>query len=64
MAIGKTLDKTLYHDYDQTPHLLMGGLTRMGKTVFLKVLVTSLIKSQSYIHFFIIDLKEEGLEFS
>ena len=65
VAIGKTLEKTLYHDFDQTPHLLMGGLTRMGKTVFLKVLVTSLIKSNpNYTHFFIIDLKEEGLEFS
>ncbi|KAA0782804.1 FtsK/SpoIIIE domain-containing protein [Bacillus sp. BPN334] len=65
VAIGKTLDKTLYHDFDQTPHLLMGGLTRMGKTVFLKVLVTSLIKSNpNHTHFFIIDLKEEGLEFS
>ncbi|MED3526418.1 FtsK/SpoIIIE domain-containing protein [Bacillus thuringiensis] len=65
VAIGKTLEKTLYHDFDQTPHLLMGGLTRMGKTVFLKVLVTSLIKSNpNHTHFFIIDLKEEGLEFS
>lgn len=65
VAIGKTLDKTLYHDFDQTPHLLMGGLTRMGKTVFLKVLVTTLIKSNpNHTHFFIIDLKEEGLEFT
>ncbi|SFD17893.1 DNA segregation ATPase FtsK/SpoIIIE, S-DNA-T family [Bacillus sp. 491mf] len=65
VAIGKTLDTTLYHNFDQTPHLLMGGLTRMGKTVFLKVLVTSLIKSNpNHTYFFIIDLKEEGLEFA
>ncbi|WP_440604612.1 FtsK/SpoIIIE domain-containing protein [Bacillus sp. GB_SG_008] len=65
VAIGKTLDRTLYHDFDQTPHMLLGGLTRMGKTVFLKVLITSLVKSNpNHAHFFIIDLKEEGLEFT
>ena len=38
--------------------MTLGGLTRMGKTVFLKNVVTSLITAQAdYTHLFIIDLK-------
>lgn len=60
---GKSLEELIYHDFDKTPHMTLGGLTRMGKTVFLKNVVTSLITAQAdYTHLFIIDLKG-GLEF-
>src|SRR5690242_18873894 len=53
----------IYHDFDKTPHMTLGGLTRMGKTVFLKNVVTSLTLAQpEHIHLYIIDLKG-GLEF-
>ncbi|MCQ6343892.1 FtsK/SpoIIIE domain-containing protein [Bacillus cereus] len=63
VPIGQSLEQLMYHDFDQTPHMTLGGLTRMGKTVFLKNLMTSLITAQAeYTHLFIIDLKG-GLEF-
>ncbi|WP_035430836.1 FtsK/SpoIIIE domain-containing protein [Bacillus sp. UNC322MFChir4.1] len=63
VPIGQSLEKLVYHDFDKTPHMTLGGLTRMGKTVFLKNVVTSLITAQpKNIHLHIIDLKG-GLEF-
>ncbi|WP_418922140.1 FtsK/SpoIIIE domain-containing protein, partial [Bacillus thuringiensis] len=63
VPMGQSLEKLIYHDFDKTPHMTLGGLTRMGKTVFLKNVVTSLILAQpEYIHLYIIDLKG-GLEF-
>lgn len=65
VPMGQSLEKLLSRDFDKTPHMVIGGLTRMGKTVFLKVLLTTLIESNpDHAHFFLIDLKEEGLEFS
>ncbi|MBJ8055775.1 cell division protein FtsK [Bacillus cereus] len=64
VMVGKALDKYVYHDFEKTPHMCVSGMTRFGKTVFLKNLMTSLILQQSqHVNFFIIDLKE-GLEFS
>ncbi|MCI0768130.1 FtsK/SpoIIIE domain-containing protein [Bacillus sp. TL12] len=64
VMMGKALDKHVYHDFEKTPHMCVSGMTRFGKTVFLKNVVTSLILQQpEYVKFFIIDLKE-GLEFS
>jgi len=63
VPIGQSLEQLMYHDFDQTPHMTLGGLTRMGKTVFLKNVMTSLITAQADdTHLFIIDLKG-GLEF-
>lgn len=63
MPIGQSLERLIYHDFDKTPHMTLGGLTRMGKTVFLKNVVISLITAQpNHIHLYIIDLKG-GLEF-
>ncbi|CUB59208.1 DNA translocase FtsK [Bacillus subtilis] len=63
VPIGQSLEQLMYHDFDKTPHMTLGGLTRMGKTVFLKNVMTSLITAQAeYTHLFIIDLKG-GLEF-
>ncbi|MGY2609462.1 FtsK/SpoIIIE domain-containing protein [Bacillus pretiosus] len=63
VPMGQSLEKLIYHDFDKTPHMTLGGLTRMGKTVFLKNVVTSLTLAQpDRIHLYIIDLKG-GLEF-
>lgn len=64
VMMGKALDKHVYHDFEKTPHMCVAGMTRFGKTVFLKNVMTSLILQQpQHVKFFIIDLKE-GLEFS
>lgn len=63
VPMGQSLEKLIYHDFDKTPHMALGGLTRMGKTVFLKNVFTSLTLAQpEHIHLYIIDLKG-GLEF-
>ena len=63
VPMGQSLEKLIYHDFDKTPHMTLGGLTRMGKTVFLKNVFTSLtLAKPDHIHFYIIDLKG-GLEF-
>ncbi|OQR57903.1 FtsK/SpoIIIE domain-containing protein [Bacillus sp. CDB3] len=63
VPMGQSLEKLIYHDFDKTPHMTLGGLTRMGKTVFLKNVVTSLTLAQpETIHLYVIDLKG-GLEF-
>lgn len=63
VLIGKTLDESMYHDFDKVPHMTIAGMTRYGKTVLIKNLVTNLILQQAQnVHFFIIDLKA-GLEF-
>lgn len=65
VPMGQSLEKLIYHDFDKTPHMVLGGLTRMGKTVFLKVLLTTLIEANpENAHVYLIDLKEKGLEFS
>ncbi|WP_426981349.1 FtsK/SpoIIIE domain-containing protein [Bacillus pseudomycoides] len=63
VLIGKTLDESMYHDFDKVPHLTIAGMTRYGKTVLIKNLVTNLsLQQPKNVHFFIIDLKA-GLEF-
>lgn len=64
VPVGKTYEGILYHDFDKYPHMLIGGVTRFGKTVFLKELLYTLLKSQpDEVNVFILDLKG-GLEFS
>lgn len=64
VVIGKALDRMMYHDFEKTPHMCVSGMTRFGKTVFLKNIMTSLILQQpDYVKLYVIDLKE-GLEFS
>ena len=63
VPIGQSLEQLIYHDFDKTPHMTLGGLTRMGKDCIPKECMTSLITAQAeYTHLFIIDLKG-GLEF-
>ncbi|EEM02284.1 FtsK/SpoIIIE ATPase [Bacillus pseudomycoides] len=65
VPVGQSLERIIYHDFDETPHMAVGGLIRMGKTVFLKNLFATLsLANPNHAHFYLIDLKEEGLEFS
>ncbi|MDF1507610.1 FtsK/SpoIIIE domain-containing protein [Robertmurraya sp. DFI.2.37] len=62
VPIGKDR-KVIYHNFEDYPHLLVGGTTRFGKTVLLKSIFTSLILSNpKKVRLFILDLKG-GLEF-
>jgi DNA segregation ATPase FtsK/SpoIIIE, S-DNA-T family len=63
IPLGKTLEGTIWHNFDHIPHLTVSGTTRFGKTVFLKVMFTYLIEHHPEdVEFYIIDLKG-GLEF-
>ncbi|KIL79613.1 FtsK/SpoIIIE domain-containing protein [Bacillus badius] len=63
IPIGSGFDDYVYHNFDHTPHMVISGTTRFGKTVFLKHAMTRLIENNpDDIEFYIIDLKG-GLEF-
>ena len=64
IPIGKNHEGIMYHDFDKYPHMLVGGVTRFGKTVFLKQMLYTLLSNQpSNINVYILDLKG-GLEFN
>ena len=61
--VGKNHRGVHYHDFDKYPHLLTGGVTRFGKTVFLKnILASLLLNDPNDVDIYILDLKG-GLEF-
>lgn len=63
VPIGKNHKGVLYHDFEKYCHLLNGGVTRFGKTVFMKgVLNTLVLNNPEHVEFYILDLKA-GLEF-
>lgn len=63
VPIGKNHQGTLYHDFEKYCHLLIGGVTRFGKTVYMKQMLNSLILNQpNDVDIYILDLKA-GLEF-
>ncbi|MEE6450554.1 FtsK/SpoIIIE domain-containing protein [Gottfriedia acidiceleris] len=63
VCMGKSLDDYIYHDFEKTPHMTCGGMTRYGKTVFLKNAITDLTLQQpENVEFYILDLKG-GLEY-
>jgi S-DNA-T family DNA segregation ATPase FtsK/SpoIIIE len=65
VPIGQTreLNNFLYHDFEEIPHMVVGGGTRNGKSNFLNLLISSLISNQcEYVLFTLIDLKG-GVEF-
>ncbi|MBY0053048.1 cell division protein FtsK [Brevibacillus agri] len=54
----------IQHDFEQIPHMVVGGATRYGKSNFLNQLITTLIAQQpENVRFTLIDLKG-GVEFS
>lgn len=64
VMIGKSLDKHVYHDFEKTPHMFVSGMTRFGKTVFLKNVMTGVILQQSqHVSFFtLLDYRQSKLE--
>src|SRR5690625_517610 len=60
--IGRDLNGQILHDFDSIPHMTVAGMTRQGKTVFLKLVLAHLINNNPSVEFYIIDLKE-ALEF-
>ncbi|MGM9932596.1 FtsK/SpoIIIE domain-containing protein, partial [Pradoshia sp.] len=61
--IGKNHTGLLYHDFEKYPHMLCGGVTRFGKTVFIKNVFHSILMNQpANAEFYFLDLKG-GLEF-
>lgn len=63
VPIGKNHKGILYHDFEKYCHLLNGGVTRFGKTVFMKEIMNTLILNNPQdIEIYILDLKA-GLEF-
>jgi DNA segregation ATPase FtsK/SpoIIIE, S-DNA-T family len=64
VPFGVTREKTIYHDFDKIPHIIVAGTTRYGKTVFLKGLITHLaFKQPKHTDMTLIDLKG-GLAFN
>lgn len=63
IPIGATRSQVIYHDFEKLQHLIVAGMTRYGKTVFLKMLITTLISKQpKHVKFTLLDLKG-GLAF-
>ena len=63
VPLGTTLTNTIVHDFEKSPHMLIGGATDMGKSTILNVIITTLLNNQSkHVTFTLIDLKG-GLEF-
>ena len=58
VLIGKKRTELIYHDFDQTKHLIIAGVPGSGKSVVMKLIITSLILSQpDNVTFSLIDLK-------
>lgn len=63
VPIGKNHQGILYHNFEHYPHLLNGGVTRFGKTVFMKeVMNTLILNNPEHVEVYVLDLKA-GLEF-
>ncbi|MBT2714712.1 FtsK/SpoIIIE domain-containing protein [Bacillus sp. ISL-57] len=64
IPIGVTLREIIRHDFEKLQMLVVAGMTRYGKTVFLKNAITTLIHNEpDNVKFTLIDLKG-GLAFS
>lgn len=60
VPVGVTRDQNAfrYHDFEQIPHVVLGGATRYGKSNFINSTITSLLHCKpDHTHLFLIDLK-------
>lgn len=53
----------IFHDFNKVPHMIIGGMTRYGKSVAMKLLITQLSLSAQKAQFHLFDLKG-GLAFN
>nr|WP_245808815.1 FtsK/SpoIIIE domain-containing protein [Shouchella patagoniensis] len=64
LPVGISRTQLVQHDFEKIPHLIVAGTTRYGKTVFLKMAVTTLIMNEpKRTELALIDLKG-GLAFN
>ena len=64
IPIGQSYSDSVIHDFDKIPHMTIAGMTRQGKTVLLKLILSHLINNHpNDAEFYLIDLKG-GLEFN
>ncbi|GAF63629.1 cell division protein FtsK [Bacillus sp. TS-2] len=64
IPIGVSRTEVIKHDFEKIPHLVVAGTTRYGKTVFLKMAITTLIMNKpDQTELLLIDLKG-GLAFN
>lgn len=58
IPVGHTRTSIIHHNFDKDKHLIIAGATGYGKSVFLKLAVTTLIAQQpEHTHLHLIDLK-------
>lgn len=63
ILVGKTNQDEVFHDFEEIPHMVVGGATRYGKSNFLNSMIMTLIKNNpNNVSFTLIDLKG-GAEF-
>lgn len=53
----------IFHDFNKIPHMIIGGMTRYGKSVSMKLLITQLAMKAQGVKFHLFDLKG-GLAFN
>jgi len=58
VLVGHTHKDLITHDFEKRPHMIVAGATGFGKSEFLKLLVSTLIKQKSnHVRLHLIDLK-------
>jgi len=58
IPLGMSYKELVFHDFEKSPHMLVAGTTRYGKTVFLKNIITTLtVQQPENVIFSLIDLK-------
>lgn len=58
ICMGEAREGRIWHNFDELPHMIVAGTTRYGKSVFLKMLITTLICTQTeHVRFYLLDLK-------
>lgn len=56
--IGDSREERITHNFDKRPHMIVAGATGFGKSEFLKLLITTLLRVQpDNVKFYLIDLK-------
>ncbi|MGA4718871.1 FtsK/SpoIIIE domain-containing protein [Fictibacillus nanhaiensis] len=58
ILVGKTHYDEVFHDFEEIPHMVVGGATRYGKSNFLNSMIMTLLKNNpNNVTFTLIDLK-------
>jgi DNA segregation ATPase FtsK/SpoIIIE, S-DNA-T family len=64
VVIGVDHDGLILHDFNLIPHMIIGGMTRYGKSVLMKLIIAQLVLKRRYgLKFHLFDLKG-GLAFN